>query len=167
MANTATLYRVFEKTLEYVTMFLMVALAMIVVIGVGFRWADNALEWYDEVASVLLAWLTYYGAALGALKRAHIGMPGIVNAMRPKFRLPCVIVAETSVFLFLGGMTYYGMMVMDVLAGETLVTLESVSLQFVQSVIPFGAILYIVAELFNLPQILREAVGKAEAKTGH
>ena len=167
MANTATLYRAYERLLELITMFLMVALAVTVVIGVGFRWADNALEWYDEVASTMLAWLTYYGAALGALKRSHIGMPGLVAGMRPAFRLPCVLIAEAAVFAFFIGMAYYGVMVMDVLVGETLVTLESVSLEFTQSVIPIGAVLYIIAELLNLPQILREAVGQAEVKTSH
>ena len=167
MANTATLYRAYERLLELITMFLMVALAVTVVVGVGFRWADNALEWYDEVASTMLAWLTYYGAALGALKRAHIGMPGLVAGMRPAFRVPFVIVAEAAVFAFFIGMAYYGVIVMDVLVGETLVTLESVSLQFTQSVIPIGAVLYIIAELLNLPQIMREAMGRVEAKTGH
>ena len=43
----------------------------VVVLGVVFRWDGEALSWYDEVASVQLAWLTYYGASLAALKRAH------------------------------------------------------------------------------------------------
>ena len=56
----------------------MVALAVIVVVGVGFRKAGASLVWYDEVASIMLAWLTYYGAALAALSRSHIGMPTLV-----------------------------------------------------------------------------------------
>ena len=35
----------------------------------------QSLTWYDEVASHLLAWLTFYGAALASVKRAHIGCP--------------------------------------------------------------------------------------------
>jgi len=43
--------------------FMMIALALVVVLGVGYRWAGKALVWYDEVAAVQLAWLTYYGSA--------------------------------------------------------------------------------------------------------
>jgi len=162
-----TFSRVFEKLLELITMLLMISLAVAVIVGVGFRWADNALEWYDEVASVLLAWLTYYGASLGALKRAHIGVPGLVAAMSPKFRLPCVILAEACVFAFFGGLAWFGVIVMDALEGETLVTLETVSLQFTQSVIPIGAVLYMIAELLNLPQIWREATGRDDVLVVH
>lgn len=162
-----TFSRVFEKALELITMALMVSLALTVIVGVGFRWADNALEWYDEVASILLAWLTYYGASLGALKRAHIGVPGMVAAMPPKYRIPSVIFAEACVFAFLGGLTWFGVVVMNALEGETLVTLETVSLGFTQSVIPIGAVLYMIAELMNLPQIWREATGRDDVLVVH
>ena len=31
-----------------------------------YRKAGASLTWYDEIASILLAWVTYYGAALAA-----------------------------------------------------------------------------------------------------
>ena len=167
MTALGTFSRGFEKALELVTMLLMIALAVTVVVGVSFRWADNALEWYDEVASTLLAWLTYYGASLGALKRAHIGVPGVVAAMPPKYRFPCMLLAEACVLGFFAGLAWFGVIVMNVLEGETLVTLEYVSLSFTQSVIPIGAVLYIIAELLNLPQIWREATGRDEVLVTH
>ena len=50
----------------------MVALAVTVLLGVSFRFAGSALVWYDEVAAVQLAWITYYGSAYAALKGSHI-----------------------------------------------------------------------------------------------
>ncbi len=156
-----------EKVLEIATMFLMISLASVVVIGVAFRWGGNALDWYDEIASILLAWLTYYGAALGAMKRAHIGMPGIVASMPPKYRIPSVILAEVCVIGFFSILAYFGWIVMQVLEGETLVSLPQVSIQVTRSVIPIGATLYIIAELMNLPQIWREATGNADVLVKH
>ena len=66
--------------LEWVVIALMVALAVEVTLGVVFRALGRSLVWYDEVASVLLAWLTFYGAALASVKRAHIGCPELVDA---------------------------------------------------------------------------------------
>ena len=55
--------------------FLLAGLAVVILVGVACRKLGISLVWYDEVASIMLAWLTYYGAALAALKRAHIGFP--------------------------------------------------------------------------------------------
>lgn len=67
----------FERVLETVVLMLMVLLAAVVVSGVLFRKFGAPLVWYDEVASVLLAWLTYYGAGLAALRGAHISFPSL------------------------------------------------------------------------------------------
>jgi TRAP-type C4-dicarboxylate transport system permease small subunit len=111
------------------------------------------------VASIGLVWLTYYGAALGALKGAHIGFPGIVNAMPPGLRLPAALFAEACVFLFFGLLLYTGWEVLMILQGMTLVSLPSVPVQFTQSVIPIGAALFIIAEALRLPEVIADARG--------
>ena len=95
-----TARRIFERLLEVIAVLLIISLAVVVVLGVVYRWAGEALSWYDEVASVQLAWLTYYGAALAALKRAHIGVPGFIAWVRPALRVPLVMVAEIVVIVF-------------------------------------------------------------------
>ncbi len=52
-------------------------MAVIVVLAVVFRFLGQSLIWYDEVASVVLAWLTYYGSALAVCNRGHLGFPGL------------------------------------------------------------------------------------------
>ena len=133
---------------------LMAALALVVIVGVGFRKAGASLVWYDEVASILLAWLTYYGAALAALHRAHIGMPTLVEALKGRVRLTVVLLAEVCVLLFFGVLAWSGMRVLSVLGGTTLVSLPWVPMSLAQSVIPIGAVLFIVAQLLSLPEAL-------------
>ena len=152
---------VFERLLETITVLLIVSLAVVVVLGVIYRWAGEALSWYDEVASVQLAWLTYYGAALAALKRAHIGVPGLIAVVRPLYRVPLVICAELVIISFFVMLAWYGYVVLVILEGDTLISLPYIGTQFTQSVIPIGAILFVIAEILNLPQIWREATGRA------
>jgi TRAP-type C4-dicarboxylate transport system permease small subunit len=152
----------FERLLETITVLLIVSLAVVVVLGVIFRWAGESLSWYDEVASVQLAWLTYYGASLAALKRAHIGVPSLIAVVRPFFRVPLVILAECVIIGFFLILAWYGYVVLVILEGDTLISLPFISTQFTQSVIPIGAILFVIAEILNLPQILREATGHSE-----
>ena len=149
----------FERLLETITVLLIVSLAVVVVLGVVFRWAGEALSWYDEVASVQLAWLTYYGASLAALKRAHIGVPGLIAAVPPLYRIPLVILAEFVTIGFFLILAWYGYVVLVILEGDTLISLPFIGTQFTQSVIPIGAILFVIAEILNLPQIWREATG--------
>ncbi len=151
---------IFERLLEAITVLLIISLAVVVVLGVIFRWAGEALSWYDEVASVQLAWLTYFGASLAALKRAHIGVPGLIAAVRPPLRVLMVICAEIVIIGFFLMLAWYGYVVLVILEGDTLISLPWVGTQFTQSVIPIGAILFVIAEILNLPQIWREATGR-------
>jgi len=152
----------FERLLETITVFLIISLAVVVVLGVIYRWAGASLTWYDEIASVQLAWLTYYGASLAALKRAHIGVPSLIAVVPPLYRVPLVLLAEAVVIGFFLILAWYGYIVLVVLEGDTLISLPWIGTQFTQSVIPIGAILFVIAEILNLPQIWREATGHSQ-----
>jgi TRAP-type C4-dicarboxylate transport system permease small subunit len=154
-----TLRTVFDRVLTAFVIFLLASLAVIVLMGVAYRKLGIPMVWYDEVASIALAWLTYYGAALAALKRAHIGFPGLVNAMPPAIRVPMVLVGEAFVIGFFALLGWYGYRVLEILQGDTMVSLPWVPTQFTQSVIPIGAALFILAQLFSLPELLRQARG--------
>ena len=71
----------YGRFLEWVVGLLMVVLFLEVTAGVVFRTIGHPLVWYDEVASMLLAWLTFYGSALASFKRGHIGCPEIIDMM--------------------------------------------------------------------------------------
>src|SRR5919205_1117610 len=86
--------------LEWVVMVLMVVLAVEVTLGVVFRAIGRSLVWYDEVASILLAWLTFYGSALASVKRAHIGCPEVVERMGARARYAFGILAQLLVIAF-------------------------------------------------------------------
>ncbi len=152
--TTAGARRRLGAFLEGVVLVLMTALALVVVVGVVSRKLGASLVWYDEVASVLLAWLTYYGAALAALRRAHIGVPTLVERLRGSVRLAAVLLAEACVVGFFLVLTWAGVRVLSVLGGTTLVSLPWVPMSVAQSVIPIGALLFVVAELLTLPDVL-------------
>lgn len=153
----------FERLMEWVVIVLMMVLFLEVTIGVLFRAVGHSLVWYDEIASVLLAWLTYYASALAAFKRAHIGFPGIVQGMEPRWRLPLVALGEVLVIGFFVLLAWIGYSVLDVLATDTLVSLPEISVAWTQSVIPIGATLFVIAQVLNLPVVLGEARARPAA----
>ena len=151
--------RRYEQLLEAIVLFLMIFLTVLVIVGATFRYLGSALTWYDETASIGLVWLTYYGSALAALRGAHIGVPGLVNAMPPRLRVAATLFTEAVVLLFFVLLAIYGVQVLLVLEGEHMITLPEVSTQVTQSAIPIGAAMFIIAELLRLPDVLRAARG--------
>jgi len=142
--------------LERLVMALMVVLAVEVTLGIVFRTLGRSLVWYDEVASVLLAWLTFYGSALASVKRGHIGCPEVVDQLPAPVRRWISIASQLLVLGFFGLLGWVGASILPILAGDALVSLPWVPMSLVQSVIPISSALIIVAEVLNLIDLLRQ-----------
>lgn len=147
--------------LQWTLILLMVVLTIIVILAVIARKLGASFVWYDEVASVLLAWITYYGAALAALKRRHIGFDGLLLRLPLNVRMAAVVVAEALVIGFFLLLAWTGLKVLEVVGGDTLVSLNWVPISVTQSVIPISAALFIICELISLPEYWRAV------KSGH
>ena len=150
--------KIFTEVLSWIVIALMVILTSVVVVAVIYRKLGASLSWYDEIASVLLAWLTYYGAALAALHRSHIGFDDVLLRLPLKLRGAAIILAECLVLFFFGLLAWSGQAVLQILQGETLVSLTWVPVSLTQSVIPIGSVLFIIAELLSLPGYWREVM---------
>jgi TRAP-type transport system small permease protein len=144
----------YGRLLEWVVVVLMGVLAVEVTLGVVFRFIGSSLAWYDEVASVLLAWLTFYGAALASVKRAHIGCPELVEAMPWPARRLLGIAAQILVMAFFALLGVVGAWIMPVIATDNLVSLPQVPMSIVQSVIPISSALIVIAELTYLVELI-------------
>jgi TRAP-type C4-dicarboxylate transport system permease small subunit len=159
--------RGYERFLEWICIALMAALAAEVAAGVVFRYSGHSLVWYDEVATILLAWVTFYGAALAVLKHAHMGVPEIVRMLPPGPRVAVAVVAELCTLAFFVLLAWVGYTILEILATDMLVSLPEVSVAYANSVIPISAVLIIVGQLLVFPDVLREARREDGAAGGH
>ncbi len=141
-----------SRILEVILIFLMVMLTVIVIVAVLARLAGQSFSWYDEIAAIMLAWITYYGSAFAALHRRHIGFDTVLLAMPRRMRLAALVLGEALVLLFFVLMAWAGLEVLEVLEGDRLVSLTWIPVQLTQSVIPIGAILFIICQLLSLPE---------------
>ena len=113
----------FRRTLEVFTMTLITFLALIVILAVIFRYSGYSLVWYDEVASVMLAWITYYGAALAAVRRSHLSFSGVLLALPLTLRKIVFLMGEAIVIAMFAAMAWAGWFVLQIMGGETLISL--------------------------------------------
>ncbi|HET8832789.1 MAG TPA: TRAP transporter small permease subunit [Casimicrobiaceae bacterium] len=154
--TAAGLRAAYGRLLVWLVSALMIVLALEVSAGVVFRAIGHSLIWYDEIASVLLAWLTFYGAALASFKRAHIGCPELVDAMPWRLRRALNIAAELVVIAFFVLLGWVGASVLPILATDALVSIPSIPMSVVQSVIPISATLIVIAESMHLVDLIRD-----------
>jgi len=148
----------YEAVLEWLVIVLMAALFVEVTVGVVYRTFGQSLVWYDEVASILLAWLTFYGSALASVKRAHIGCPEVMALLPPGPKFAFRLLAELLTISFFLLMGWTGYEVLGVLDTDHLVSLPEVPIAWVQSVVPISAALIVAAELITLPRVLSNAL---------
>jgi TRAP-type C4-dicarboxylate transport system permease small subunit len=141
--------------LEWVVLVLMVGLALEVTLGIVYRTMGSSLVWYDEVASVLLAWLTFYGSALASVRRAHIGCPEVVDQFPAGLQRAVGILVQFMVIAFFALLGWVGISIMPALAGDSLVSLPWVPMNVVQSVIPISSGLILIAETMHLIDLVR------------
>ena len=149
--------RGYERFLECICIALMVTLAAEVTAGVIFRYSGHSLVWYDEVATILLAWVTFYGSALAVLKHAHMGVPEIVRMLPPGARVVAAVFAQLCTMAFFVLLAWVGYSILEVLASDQLVSLPDVSVAYANSAIPISAVLFVIGQLLVFPEVIRQA----------
>ncbi len=146
------------------------ALIVSIFLEVFFRYVLNAaLVWYDEFASYLLVWLTFYGAVVAAYRRRHIGFEMVVERLLPGTRRVVELVGEASVLGFQVVLFYYGWVLTQRMGDETAVSLQWVRMGWVYSVLPVTGGLMLVISLMRLVEIAsgnRRAGEEREAWSG-
>jgi TRAP-type C4-dicarboxylate transport system permease small subunit len=153
--------RGYERFLEWVCIALMAALAAEVTAGVVFRYSGHSLVWYDEVATILLVWVTFFGSALAVLKHAHMGVPEIVRMLPAGARVGAAVVAQLCTLGFFVLLAWVGTSILEVLASDRLVSLPAVSVAWAHAAVPLSAVLIVIGQLLVFPEVLREARGEA------
>lgn len=144
-----------RKALTVISSIILAALAIIIILSVFSRFFGVSLHWYDEVSAILLAWLTFYGAALCAINRSHMGFGNLVASMPLHLKKFIFVLNEVIVITFFALLAWAGFYVLSVFGDETLTSLDFIPMALAQSALPIGCILFIIAELLSLPKALK------------
>jgi len=145
------------RLIETICLALLVILAAAVVYSTTMRYLGASPSWYDEIASVLLAWLTYFGASYAMFLRNHMGFGGLVAALPRPAAVALALLSEALVLAYFALVAWYGNAVLSVAAYDSLLSLPWMTLDIVQSVIPVTAVLMMIGALLTMPRAIREA----------
>ena len=145
-----------DRALQAFTLVLIVTLAVVVLMGVAFRYSGNSLIWYDEVAAVLLAWITFAGAALAVLRNAHLGFNGLLFGLPPLGRMILFWLGEAIFLATFAIVAWAGWAILEIFGTETMTTLRFVPRSLVQGIVPVAAGLIVLGRLLTLPRRLAD-----------
>jgi len=148
--------RALDMVLQVVTLSLIVALTCVILAGVAFRYSGQSLIWYDEVAVVLLAWITFLGAALATLRNAHLGFNGLLFGLPTGGRLVLFWTGETIFIAIFAIVTWSGWLILGIFGNEMMTTVRFVPRWFVQGILPVSAALMVLGRLLTIPARLRD-----------
>ncbi|MGH8640550.1 MAG: TRAP transporter small permease [Burkholderiales bacterium] len=146
---------------EWWAVCLLAGLAIVVCLGVFFRYVLNSsLVWYDEFASYMLVWLTFYGAVAADYHRKHIGFDLLVEKLKPTARRVVDVVAELAVLGFQFVLFYYGWILTERMGDETAISLPWVKVTWVTSVLPVTGAMLLLISLSRLIGLLTRQTNK-------
>jgi TRAP-type C4-dicarboxylate transport system permease small subunit len=147
----ARLYTNFITVVEYICLFLMCTMTIVVAAGVVSRYLlDAALSWYDEFAEYILVWTMFYGAVLASHHRAHIGFETLVESLPLPLKKGFEFVTELLLLGLQGVILYYGWILLQAIQFETAISLPWVKMTWVYSVIPVSAAMMLIVGLRNM-----------------
>lgn len=148
-------FRRIVNLVEWWAVLLLILMVAVVLLGVFFRYVLNAsLAWYDEFASYLLVWLTFYGAVVASYRHRHIGFEVVVDRLEPKARRVIDIIGECFVLGFQFVLFYCGWLLTQKMGDETAVSLIWVKMSWVYSVLPITGALMLLISLMRLIEIV-------------
>lgn len=143
----------------------MVAMVAVVTVGVFFRYVlDASLSWYDEFASYLLVWLSFYGAVVATYRNRHISFDTLAERMGSAGRRAMALISTGCSIVFQGVLFVYGVILVQTIGQETAVSIQAVRMSWIYSALPISGALMLVISLARFWRLLR---GEDVAAAGH
>jgi TRAP-type C4-dicarboxylate transport system permease small subunit len=150
---------------EWFSVALLVAMVALVTWAVFTRYVLNAsLVWYDEFASYLLVWLTFFGSVVADYQRKHINFDLLVEKLKPTARRVADAIGELFVLGFQFVLFYYGWVLTERMGDETAISLPWVEIWWVTAVLPVAGAMLLVLSVTRLVALLS---GRTFPKGGH
>ena len=155
--------QVAETVLFSAVALLMLLLAIDIAMQVLFRYVINdSLSWTDEIARLLLVWMTFLGAGLASFRGSHLKLDLLTAGSRPQIRS---LVSTVVTLLILGFLTVLSIGNMDVIEVREGIPFTSFALssKYLSYAINIGALLMAVGSIISLLLALAADYGQGDS----
>jgi TRAP-type C4-dicarboxylate transport system permease small subunit len=109
LKTLSAIREVLVRSLEIMVMIITAALVLDVVWQVFTRFVlKSPSTWTEELATMLIIWVSLLGASVGFVRKSHLGVDYFVNKLPDKPRTAVEIMAYLLIGLFAIGVLMYG-----------------------------------------------------------
>lgn len=144
------LYRYFAPVVDILAIYLLSILVIVVFVNVCSRYALNLpLAWSEELAKILLVWVTFIGAAVASRRGRHLKIEDVLKRMDEKGQRKMYIYINVVVSLFLVFMIWKGFS-FSIAMKDTVTDALRISNMVLYAALPVGATLMLPYSIRNI-----------------
>lgn len=154
-----TLNRLLHQVLTWFSILVFLILIFDVVIGVGSRYIlGDQIRWTEELATFLLVWLVFCGAAIAYHDKAHLGIDLFVQSLHPQARKLAELTADLMIFAFTAAVMIWGgsQLTIERMESGQMISTLGIHKAWLYLAIPFNGLFI---GLFNIGQIIETLKG--------
>ncbi|WP_133257362.1 TRAP transporter small permease [Planococcus halotolerans] len=143
--------RVYVKAENFLTNFLMMAIAGFVFFASVMRWAGSPLSWSIEFSQLLFVWVIFLGANRALREDSHISVDFFVKKLPDKARAVLEIIISILVMAFLIFLIIFGIQ-LSIENSVRLISNLPLSYSFVTLAVPIGSLLMFITLSLKLKE---------------
>ena len=152
-------YEKFCRLEQWIAMLLLAGITVLVFVSAMMRTIGFPLNWAQDAALIMFAWLSFIGGDIALHSTGLIGVDLIVTHFPKKVQKIIDIAFKVIMLVFLAVLVIYGFQY--VMTGyKRLITTLNVSYAFVTASVPVGALLMIISVGTNLYKSIKTPVEK-------
>jgi len=151
------------KGLEIAVMLVMGFLVIDVVLGVFTRYVlGHQIQWTEELAKLLLIWVSLLGASVAFIRKSHLGVDYFVNKLNERWKNIGQILVYLLVAVFAGIVLVYGgcSLVSSALKNSQPTPALNFEMGYVYLAVPISGIFIIIFSIETIIEMIMSLLGK-------
>jgi len=151
----AQLKTVFDKMLDVALILILGGMSVLVAVNVFFRFVlDASIYWGDEVALVLMVWLTFLGAAVSTRENEHYEFKYLTYKLRGTALKVYLYTRNTITIIAIGLLGYYSGQV-AVQIHDWILPATEISRSYVYGACPLGCLFMLFYSIDQFAQDIK------------
>jgi len=139
-----------DKILRYLLSFILLTMTLVVAVNVFCRFILNfSIYWADEVAQIMLVWLTFLGAALSVKEKSHYAMNFLSERIKGRFGLYFAMIGDILSLIAILVLLYFSLIVTWKIIPWVMPATE-ISRAFVYGACPVGCLMMLYYTIQHL-----------------
>jgi TRAP-type C4-dicarboxylate transport system permease small subunit len=151
------------KGLELAVMLVTGILVIDVVLGVFTRYVlDDQISWTEELARMLLIWVSLLGASIGFIRKSHLGVDYFVGLLSKRLQMIGQLVVYLLITVFAAVVLIYGgyRLVYSVLQNGQPSAALKIQWGYVYLAVPISGFFIVMFSIQIMTEIIGELFGK-------